>query len=66
MYTRPKQEFRISLNRQARTYTIREYNNGKCINKYRSYPQGDEFSEHWTENDIRNFLKYSNDCYRVA
>lgn len=66
MYTRPKQQFKINVNRARKTYTIREYINGKCIAKYRSYPQGREFSENWTENDIQNFLKYSNDYYKVA
>ena len=55
----------ITLNRKKRTYTIRAYENGKLYAKYRSNPQGKEFSEHWTENDIRNFLRYSNDYYEV-
>lgn len=56
----------ITLNHRARTYTIRAYENGKLIAKYRSNPQSKEdFSEHWTEHDIRNFLRYSNDYYVV-
>lgn len=56
---------KITFNRSKKTYTIREYENGKLISKYRSYPQGHEYSEDWTENDIRNFLKCSNDYYIV-
>ena len=55
----------ITFNRRRKTYTIRKYDaNGKLISKYRSYPQGSEYSENWTEMDIRNFLK-SNDYYLV-
>lgn len=56
----------ITLNHRVRTYTIRAYENGKLIAKYRSHPQRKEdFSEDWTENDIRNFLQSSNDYYVV-
>lgn len=57
-----REGYKITLNRQKRTYTIRRYENGKCIAKYRSYPQGAEFSEDWTENDIKAFLR-SGDYY---
>ena len=58
--------YAIRTNRQKRTYTIRRYDNGKVTTKYRSNPQSkEEYSEHWTENDIKNFLKYSNDYYEV-
>jgi hypothetical protein len=57
--------YTIKTNRKKRTYTIRRYNNKKVTAKYRSYPQGKDYSEHWTENDIYNFLKYSNDYYEV-
>ncbi len=57
----------ITLNHRARTYTIRAYDGGRLIAKYRSYPQSkQEFTEYWTESDIRNFLKYSNDYYLVG
>lgn len=59
-------KFTIKLNRRKKTYTIREYVNGRLVAKYRSYPQGSEFSEHWTESDIRSFLKYSDDYYVVC
>lgn len=56
----------IKLNYRNRTYTIRSYENGKLIAKYRSNPQSkDDFCEDWTESDIRNFLRYSNDYYEV-
>lgn len=58
--------YTIRTNRRKRTYTIRRYDNGKVTAKYRSNPQSkEEYSEHWTENDIKNFLKYSNDYYEV-
>ncbi len=57
--------YTLTTNRSKKTYTIRRYDNGKLTSKYRSYPQGDEYSEHWTENDIKNFLKYSGDYYVV-
>lgn len=57
--------YTISLNRSKKTYTIRRYINGRVVAKYRSNPQGVRFSEHWTEHDVRNFLKYSNDYYVV-
>lgn len=65
MYNNDTRQHKITLNRSAKTYTIRVYEKGKLIAKYRSYPQGKDFSEHWTENDIRNFLRYSNDYYEV-
>lgn len=57
--------YTIRLNRRERTYTIRVYENGKPIAKYRSYQQSkQDFSEHWTENDIKNFLR-TDDYYLV-
>ncbi|MGN0033431.1 MAG: hypothetical protein ACI358_06635 [Candidatus Limimorpha sp.] len=57
--------YTISFNRSKKTYTIRAYDkNGKVYSKYRSYPQGDSYSETWTQNDIRQFLR-SNDYYVV-
>lgn len=51
--------YKISLNRSKRTYTIRRYDNGRLTSKYRSYPQSKEdFSENWTESDIKSFLKF--------
>ena len=65
MATKNDIRYTITLNRSKKTYTIRRYDNGKVTAKYRSYPQGRDFSEHWTENDIKNFLRYSNDYYPV-
>lgn len=60
-------KYKISLNRSARTYTIRVQVGGRTIAKYRSFPQSrDEFSENWTQNDIANFLRYSGDYYVVG
>lgn len=55
----------IALNRSKKTYTIRVYVDGRLVAKYRSYPQGSDFSENWTEDDIRSFLKHSDDYYVV-
>lgn len=63
--TNNKRHYTIKLNRKEKTYTIRVYQCSKLISKYRSYPQGKDFSEDWTESDIQNFLRYSNDYYEV-
>lgn len=62
-----EQNIRYTLvcNRSRKTYTIRRYDNGKLTAKYRSYPQGKDYSETWTENDIKRFLHYSNDYYSI-
>lgn len=63
-----KSHYTIRFNRRQRTYTIREYdNNGKLLAKYRSYPQPrEEWSEYWTENDIRSYLHNApSDYYMV-
>lgn len=62
-----KKEFKytIRFNRSRKTYTIREYLNGKQINKFRTYPQGKAYSETWTQNDIINFLRNSDEYYIV-
>jgi len=60
-----KKTFKLTCNRSKKTYTIRVYEDGRLVAKYRSNPQGSEFSEDWTENDIYNFLKYSGDYYKV-
>lgn len=51
-------KYTIKLNRRRKTYTIRTYDaKGKVFAKYRSAPQGAEFREDWTQNDIRDLLK---------
>jgi hypothetical protein len=32
---------------------------------YRTNPQGADYTEDWTENDIKAFLKNSNDYYLI-
>lgn len=55
----------IRLNISKRTYTIRQYDNGKLTAKFRSYPQDrSSFSVYWTESDIRQFLR-NGDYYEV-
>lgn len=56
--------YKITYNRSRKTYTIRAYIDGRIYVKYRSYPQGEEYSEYHTQNDIYNFLR-SNDYYIV-
>ena len=66
MFKKDSRSHTITLNHRARTYTIRAYENGKLIAKYRSKPQSKEdFTKDWTESDIRNFLRYSGDYYVV-
>ena len=61
-----KFSYKITLNRSRKTYTIREYLYGKLFAKYRSYPQGKDYSENWTEYDIANFLHYNNSEYYLV
>lgn len=57
--------YKITFNRSRKTYTIRAIDsNGKVYAKYRSYPQGSDYCENWTQNDIVQFLR-SNDYYVV-
>lgn len=58
--------YKIKFNRSKRTYTIRVYVGNQLLSKYRSYPQGKDYSEDWSQGDIYNFLRYSNDYYLVA
>lgn len=55
----------IAFNRSRKTYTIRCYNNGKLYGKYRTVNMGKQYKEDWTEYDIRNFLRTSQDYYKV-
>lgn len=57
--------YKLTVNVKNRTYTIRQYVDGKLTAKYRSYQQSkDEFSTHWTQDDIKVFLK-SDDYYKI-
>lgn len=58
--------YTITFNRSRKTYTIRKYDNGKLVTKYRTYPQGAEYSENWTENDIKNYLRYNDGDYYIV
>ena len=59
--------YTITFNRSRKTYTIRKFDNGKLVAKYRTFPQGSEYSENWTENDIKNYLRYNDgDYYEVT
>lgn len=62
---RNKLTYTIRFNRSRKTYTIREYYRGRLQAKYRTYPQGRDYSEHWTQHDIFNHLRYANDYYVV-
>ena len=58
--------YKISFNRSKKTYTIKRYVNGKLIYPYyRTNPQGANYTEDWTENDIKAFLRNSNDYFLV-
>lgn len=54
--------YTIRFNRSAKTYTIRVYEGGKLLSKYRSLHMGRSYCEHWSECDILNFLSYTR-CY---
>lgn len=61
-----KKTYKIACNIAKRTYTIRVYEKGRIIAKYRSFRQSKtEFTEYWSEHDIYQFLRYSNDYYIV-
>lgn len=57
--------YTLTTNKRRRTYTIRRYDDGRLTAKYRSYPQGADYSEDWTEHDIIMFLRHSNDYYQI-
>lgn len=58
--------YTITFNRSRKTYTIREYDNGKLVAKFRTYPQGASYSENWTENDIKRYLRYNDSDYYIV
>lgn len=59
--------YTIKFNRSKKTYTFREYyDNGKFFSKYRSYPQGKDYSEDWSQDDIINYLYYSDYDYYLV
>lgn len=40
-----KVTYTLTTNRSKKTYTIRRYENGKVVTKYRTNPQGPDYSE---------------------
>lgn len=58
----------FTANKSKRTFTIREYINGKLSAKFRSYPQSREDFEYYdgyaTDNDKEHFM-HSGDYYLV-
>lgn len=59
-----KFHYTIKINHSKKTYTIKRYDNNKLTSVYRSNPQS-ELIEDWTQDDIMNFLRKSNDYYVV-
>lgn len=62
-------KYTIQTNEQKRTATIRVYDGSKLIAKYRTLPFGkDDFVtvSHWTEGDIKNFLRFENGSYYLV
>lgn len=59
--------YKLKSNKAKKHYTIRVYHRGKCITTYRTNPQGSDFieQEHWTQEDIKNFLQHSQDYFEV-
>ena len=58
--------YTIKTNEKQRTATIRVYEGRELIAKYQTYPFGvEDFKTvlHWTENDIKNFLRYEDGSY---
>lgn len=61
--------YTIKVNEQKRTATIRVYEGSELIAKYRTLPFGkDDFVavSHWTESDIKNFLRFENGSYYLV
>ena len=56
----------VKYNRSKRTYTFRLIRDGVTDSIYRSYPQGKNYRESLNEQDIRNFLIFTDDWYIVA
>lgn len=59
---------KVTANQAKRTFTIREYIDGRFFAKYRTIPTNQhEFDqdEMNTENDWKHFLRTTNDYYKV-
>lgn len=62
-------KYTIKTNEQKRTATIRVYEGSELIAKYRTLPfsKEDFFTvSHWTESDIKNFLRFENGSYYLV
>lgn len=62
-------KYTIKTNEQKRTATIRVYEGRELVSKYRTLPFGkDDFAavSHWTENDIKRFLRFNNGSYYLV
>ena len=61
-------EYTITGNKSKRTFTIREYYNGRLSSKYRTVKQSKNdfhyYSLFATQNDIKQLLR-SGDCYLI-
>lgn len=58
--------YTIKTNKQKRTATIRVYEGRELIAKYQTCPFSvEDFKtvSHWTEGDIKNFLRYEDGSY---
>lgn len=62
MYARKGTFYRLSANHHSRTYTIRKYVDCRCVEKYRSTPRGELFSDNWSEEDIIKFMQAHSAC----
>lgn len=63
-----KRTYKVTLNKSRKTATIRVYENGKIIAKYRTNRlTADEMEamEYYTEGDIAAYLKTSGNYYPV-
>lgn len=61
--------YTIKTNEKQRTVTICVYEGSELIAKYRTLPFSKEDFKtvsHWTESDIKNFLRFENGSYYLV
>lgn len=56
MYRRKGILYRLTANHSSKVYIIRKYVDGKCMEKYRSEPRGNQFRDDWDSDSIQAFL----------
>jgi hypothetical protein len=59
-------EFTLNINKDTRKVIISVYENGKLLTEYETLPFSEESLKamvHWTDNDIKTFLRFSNGGY---